>query len=199
MKKIGIIIFIGALIIGIIISNSFSFGKFFKSPISFSFGMKKIKGSGNVVTEKRDVSEFKSIDVGGAFLVEVVSQKDFALEIEADDNIISLIETEVSNGELQIGRKERFSTRNSVKIRIYAPNIEKLDISGASKISIVDIKNDSLQIESSGASKVKVEGQTNRLVIDTSGASKIDAEKMKALNVVVDGKRRKQYKSKCCR
>lgn len=189
MKKIGIIIFIFALVAGVIVSNILSVGKFFsfKSPISLNFGFKRIKGSGNIVTEKREVSEFSSIDVGGSFIIEVVAQKDFAIEIEGDDNIIRLIRTEVRRGELRIKRKKRFSTKNRIKIRIFAPDIESLDISGASKISIVNIKNASLKIDSSGASTITVEGETNRLVIDTSGASKIDAANLKAVNVIVEG------------
>jgi len=186
MKKIGIIIFIVALTVGVVISSVFSVGNYIKSPISLSFGFSKIKGSGDVITETRDLSGFKSIDVGGAFSVEIFAQQKFSVEITADDNIIPLIKTEISNGELQIGRKKRFSTKSRVKIRVYAPNIENLDISGASRISLIDLKNELLKIDSSGASKITVEGETNRLVIDTSGASRIDTSKLPAQKVLVD-------------
>ena len=43
-----------------------------------------------------------------------------------------------------------------------------------------------MQIHSSGASKINVEGTTVNLEIETSGASKIEAESLKAENVSVD-------------
>ena len=76
MKKIGIIIFAVAIVVGVGISNILSIEGFsFKSPVTFSFGS-KVKGSGNVITEKRDVAEFNKIDVGSNFRVEVVAQKE---------------------------------------------------------------------------------------------------------------------------
>ena len=69
MKKAGIIIFAVALTIGLVVSNMFSFGhmpgKFFNSSMNFS----GVHGSGNAATEKRDLSGFKSVDVGGVFQV----------------------------------------------------------------------------------------------------------------------------------
>ena len=186
MKKIGFIIFIFALAAGVVLSNFFSFGGCsFKSPVSLSFGS-KVKGSGNVVTEKREIADFKSIEVSGIFEVEVVAQKEFSIEIEADDNLLELIKTEVKDGTLEIERKKRFSSRNSIKIRISAPNIEKLDNAGVSKVTIVNIANESLQIDSSGASKVKLEGTTNKLNLDISGASRIDASGLSASKVAVE-------------
>lgn len=185
MKKIGIIIFIFALIAGVIIANFFSFGNLvIESPISFSFG--KVQGSGNTVTEKREISDFKNIDVSGIFRVEIVAQKDFSLEIEADDNLLELITTEVDGETLKIGHAKKFSTRQSITLRISAPNIENLDVSGVSKTNLTNLDNDSLKIDSSGASRIKIEGATKHLVIDTSGASKIDAKELSAAEVTVD-------------
>lgn len=185
MKKIGIIIFAFALIAGIIFANFFSFGNLhIKSPISFSFG--KIKGSGNYVTEKREVSNFKNVEVNNIFEVEIVAQKEFSIEVDADDNLLEFIKTEVSGDTLKIENDKKFSTKNRVKIRITTPDIENLDVSGASTIRIADLNNQSLKIDTSGASSVKVEGKTNRLVIDASGASRVDTKGLSASNVSVD-------------
>lgn len=186
MKKIGLIIFITALAIGVIVANVFSFGSFsFKSPFSISIG--KIKGSGNFVTEKRQVSDFTKVDVSGAFEVEIIAQKDFAVEVDADDNLLKIIKTEVKGDTLEIGRDKSFSSRHRIKIRVYAPNIEDLDVSGASKINLVNINNESLNIETSGASSVKIKGQTENLTLDMSGASQIEAKDLSAKQVSVDG------------
>lgn len=186
MKKIGIIIFIVALAIGVAVAGVFSFGRAAGNLFSFNIGFGGVKGSGNVQTEKRTVSNFTAIDVGGVFIVEVTAQKDFSVEVEADDNLLPLIKTETDGETLKIETEERLSTRNPIRIRISAPDIENLQISGASKVSVVNLKNDSLHVDSSGASKINVEGETGNFTVDMSGACKLDAEKFKAETVSVD-------------
>lgn len=183
MKKIGIIVFISALIIGAIFANVFSFGKVSFTGFSFNRG---IKGSGNLQTEKRDISNFKAIEVGGVFKVEITAQKDFDVQIEADDNLLQYVETEVDGETLEISTTKRISTQNPIIVRIGAPDIENLEVSGASSLNLVNLNNDSLRVDSSGASNIKVEGSTKNLVIDLSGASKINAENLQSENVSVD-------------
>ena len=78
MKKIGILIFILALMVGVVFSSFFSFGKVETSNlIKFNFS-RGVKGSGNVVTEQREVSDFTGIDVGGIFNVEATAGREYS-------------------------------------------------------------------------------------------------------------------------
>lgn len=186
MKKTGIIIFIIALFIGLIFANVFSFGKTSARFFNFNFSFGGVKGSGNVVKENRGVSDFTQVDVSNAIQVEIVAQKDFSVEVEADDNILPLITTEIRGNVLRIKSEKGYNSKTPVIVRVSAPNIEDLDVSGASKVNLTNLNNESLQIHSSGASKINVEGTTVNLEIETSGASKIEAENLKAENVSVD-------------
>jgi len=185
MKKVGLIIFILALTIGLILANVFSFGKTTARFFNFSIGG-GVSGSGNTASEKRDVADFQAIDVGGVFQVEVTAQKDFDVEIEADDNLLPLIKTEVRGGVLRLETEKRISTGNPIRVRISAPDIQNLEVSGASKVSLTNLSNENLEIDSSGASKITVAGETANLIIDVSGASKIDAENLKTENASID-------------
>jgi hypothetical protein len=185
MKKIGFIIFIIALIVGVSLANIFSFGKMTGRIFSFSINS-GVAGTGNMASEKRDVSDFRGVNVGGVFQVEATAGKDFSVEVEADDNLLSLIKTEVRGGTLRIETEERLSSKNPIRVRITAPDIENLDVSGASKVSLHNISNENLIIDASGASKIIVAGESANLVIDASGASKIGAENLKSENVAVD-------------
>ncbi len=186
MKKIGIIIFVIAVIIGITFANFFSWGKASARMFNFTVSFGGVQGSGSIQTEKRNLSEFNAIEVGGAVEVEVVAQKDFSVEVEADDNLLQFIKTEVNGDTLVIKTDKRFSTRNPVRVRISAPDIENLEVSGASKLSLVNLKNDSLRVDSSGASKIKVDGETKNLSVELSGASRLDAENLKTENADID-------------
>jgi hypothetical protein len=184
MKKIGLLIFIGALAIGVVLASVSSFGKLGGRLFSFNFG--GVHGSGSMKSETRDVSGFSAVDVSGAFEVEIVAQKEFSVEVEADDNLLELIRTEVDGDTLKIKSEKSIKSGNPLKIRITAPNIASLDLSGASKVNLTNLSNESLSLDSSGASKIKIEGTTKTFDVEMSGASKLEAENLKAENVSVD-------------
>ena len=185
MKKIGIMVFVVAILLGVFVSSFFSFGRLSEKAFNFSF-RSGVKGSGNIASETRDVGSFSGVDVSGVFQVEITAQKDFAIEIEADDNLLSLIKTEVRGGVLRIETEKRVSTSNPLKVRISAPDIDDIDASGASKVSINSVKNNEMRVHTSGASKINLAGETASLFIEVSGASSIDAENLKAEKADVD-------------
>lgn len=185
MKKFGILIFIAAIVVGILVTGFFSVGEAARPFFSFSFG-NKVKGSGRLVTEARDVRDFNGIDVGGVFNVEIVAQKDFFVEVEADDNLVPLIKTEVRDGVLHIEAEKRISSGNGLKIRISAPDINRIDASGVSRVDLKDSKNEEMRIDVSGASKITINGETSRLFVDVSGASKVFAGGLKTEDANVE-------------
>ncbi len=179
MKKFGFLVFVAAIILGIAISSFFSFGKADYKLFNFSIN-KKAQGSGNIAVESRDVSGFNGIDVSGVFQVEIKANQNFAVEVEADDNLLPLITTEVRDGILHIEAADRILSNNGLKVRISAPDIDKIQATGASKVNLAGIKNENLSIDTGGASKIFVNGETARLEAEVSGASSIDAENLKA-------------------
>jgi hypothetical protein len=185
MKKFGILIFIVTILVGVVFANLFSFGKASGKLFNFSF-LSAIKGSAVAGSEVRNVSGFKGVDVGGIFQVEVTVGKDFAVEVEADDNLLQYIKTEVEHGVLKIETTERINSHTPMRIRISAPDIESVGASGACKVSVAGVKNSALNVDTSGASKIKVAGETQDLNIEVSGASNIDAESLKAQTATVD-------------
>ena len=185
MKKIGIIVFAVAILLGVFVSSFFSFGRLSERVFNFSFNS-GTKGSGKLASESREVGSFTGVDVSGVFQVEITAQKEFGVEIEADDNLLPLIKTEVRGGVLRIETKQKISTSNPLRIRISAPNIDNIEASGASKVTLSNVKNDDLRVDTSGASKITLAGETANLTIEVSGASAIDAENLKAENANVD-------------
>lgn len=185
MKKVGIIVFIVAILVGVVFANLFSFGKASGKLFNFSFGS-AIKGSAVAGSEVRDLRGFSGVDVGGIFQVEVTAGKDFSVEVEADDNLLQYIKTDVEEGVLKIETTERINSHTPMRIRISAPDIESVSASGACKVSLAGVRNSALNVDTSGASKIKVAGETEALNIEISGASNIDAESLKAQTATVD-------------
>jgi len=186
MKKIGLIVFAVAIVIGVAFANFTSWGKASGKIFNFSINFKGEKGSGNVRSEIRDLRDFNSVDVGGVFQVEITAQKDFSVEVEADDNLLQYIKTEVRGGRLEISMDRRVKTSNPLRVRIGAPNIEKLEASGVANVTVINLKNSDFAVDTSGASKLNISGETQNLTVDVSGATEINAEDLKAVNANVD-------------
>ena len=175
MKKLGLIVFLSALLIGTFSAISCSIGN-----------LSGVQGSGNSKSEKRNVSGFKEVNAEGAINLEIVAQKDFSLEVEADDNLLPNIKTEVNGDTLKIFTNDKISSKTKIVVKISMPEVTSLDISGASGAAVSFAKTDTLKLVANGASKIKIDGQINTLNSDASGASSIDAENLKVENADVE-------------
>src|SRR5688500_5437256 len=116
MKKIGILLFLVTLAIGLAISSLSSWGSASSRLFNLSVSFGGTKGSGHIASESRDVSGFKSIDVGSVFQVEITLNEEYGVELEADDNLLPLIRTEVRNGILVIKAEEKLKSKNPIMI-----------------------------------------------------------------------------------
>jgi hypothetical protein len=151
-------------------------------------GMSDVQGSGKRQTEKRQVAPFTSISTEGAFDIEVVCQKDLSLEVEADDNILPLVSSEVSGNVLHLRPARGYSVSDPPKFKITVPNLEAISATGAGRIQITEVNNERLQISSDGAPAITVSGTTKMIGIDTNGAAKIDTHNLRAAHAIVDSK-----------
>ena len=185
MKKFGLLIFIIAIVVGVIFANLLSFGRVASKVFNFS-SVSSVKGSGTERSEARAVRDFKVIHIGGVFEVDITAGRDFGLEITADENLLQYIKTEVHDGVLKIETTESIKSRNPLEVRVSAPDIQQLEVSGAAKVNLEGINNSSLDLDTSGASKISVSGATSALQIDVSGASNIDAENLRTQTATVE-------------
>jgi Putative auto-transporter adhesin, head GIN domain len=147
-----------------------------------------VRGSGNRVMQKREIGDFKSISSQGAFDIRVVCQQPLSLEIEGDDNIVSLVSSEVSGGVLYLKSLRDFSVNEPIVFRISVPNLEAFAVSGAGKIDISGLNSERFEIDANGAPNIRVAGLTKIVDISSNGAAKIDTQKLQADRAIVDSK-----------
>ena len=76
-----------------------------------------IAGSGVRKTEKRDLKSFNAIDTTGAYEIDATCQRPASFEIEADDNILPLIKTEVRDGILFVSNDQVYNSAKAVSLR----------------------------------------------------------------------------------
>ena len=98
----------------------------FFSGCHFDYNSKK--GSGNITTENRTVTEkFTGLDVSSAIELTIEQSDKTEIIVEADDNLQSSIITEVKNGMLVISSEPYLNIRNGTrKVKVKLPIIENL-------------------------------------------------------------------------
>ena len=153
------------------------------------------RGNGNVVKQERKVSAFNAIEVSGAFDVYLSLGSTQSVIVEADENLMPLIRTEVSGGILKIDNKKPIHDSKSLKVYITVTDLKKIEVSGAvdlqtqNKLTLneleieisgatdatLDLAVQKLVVSSSGGSKLKFSGMANKVDMDVSGAVDIHA------------------------
>jgi hypothetical protein len=138
------------------------------------------RGSGNVISETREVSGFEAIDVEYPAEVFISQGSSESLEIEAEDNLLPNLKTQVRNGKLEIfyrreGGKHVNPTK-TVRITIVVKDLTDVNFSSAGEITIEKLKTDNLDASLSGAGNLNLEDvELNGLQVSLSGAGSLNA------------------------
>jgi hypothetical protein len=138
------------------------------------------RGSGKIVAETRDVSDFDAIEVSYPAAVFIRQGTTESLEIEADDNLLPNLKTEVRNGKLEIfyrrGDGKHVNPTKTPRITIVVKNLADVDFNSAGELTIEKLKTDNLDVSLSGAGNLNLEQvQLKGLGVSLSGAGSMTA------------------------
>ncbi len=156
----------------------------------------RVKGSGKVISESRQVPEFRELRLEGRGKVALTQGNPSSVEVTTDDNILLSIETEVTNGKLIISHKKGMNLRPTtlnfaITVKDLAGisiagsgdiignevfNSERLytDIAGSGDIAI-EVSADRLESSISGSGSISLSGSTNSYDARITGSGDIDA------------------------
>lgn len=172
---------------------------------NFSNSLKSINGSGNVVTEKRDIQgSFENVTVSNAIDLVIEQSDKTEITVEADDNLINKISTKIEGNTLVI--KCDYNSFNNIKSKrviVKMPSITNIKASSASTVKSiniirgedinldassaatmnVNIESDAVTCETSSASNITIEGKALKLNASASSGSGIDAKRMLANDI----------------
>jgi hypothetical protein len=137
-------------------------------------------GSGIVKSQTREVSDFHAIEIDYPAQVVITQGKAVSVKIEAEDNVLPGLITQVKNGTLHIFYKpdndKLVNPTKAVKITIVVKNLDNVDFSSAGELTINGLKTDKLDFSLNGAGKVTISDITTKaLKLDLSGAGSLDA------------------------
>jgi len=166
----------------------------------------KIPGNKTVITQDRPVTSFHAIKVSGGIDVELSQGNDLKLQVEADENLISKIRTEVKDGVLNIYSEGSNWNAQTMKVHITFLQLDaitasggcdieskqklnftnlKLDLSGGCDIEL-NCKADNLVCKQSGGCDVELSGEAQKGTFNVTGGSDVKASEFHLKNCTVD-------------
>lgn len=168
-------------------------------------GNKTVRGSGNLVTEERQLSEFDQISLNGIGTISVATGDRQHLKIRTDDNVMPLIVTEVRNRKLVISHNKWNLRPTTLDFTIMVKNMKGAsisgsgdiygknrfvskdfytDVSGSGNISL-ELEADQLDSDISGSGSIQLSGKADFYNASITGSGKIRADNLEAKNASI--------------
>lgn len=132
-----------------------------------------VAGSGEVISDTRELGEFDEIELDIAADVSVKIGKPTPLEIQGDDNILPLIKTKVVDGRLVVSADRSFKTKQTLVLKLTVANLKAAEVRGSGDMHIAGIDNPSLQLALKGSGDLQVTGKTGQLAVSVAGAGDV--------------------------
>jgi hypothetical protein len=130
-------------------------------------------------TEDRDMPEFDAVQVESGIRAKVEIGPRKPVRVEADDDVLPLIEMRVEDGALRVGFKPdtRFRGDRRVSLTIQTPRLRAVAASGGSVIRAAFTRAEESAAEASGGSELHLRGiDANQLSIQGSGGAVIELD-----------------------
>lgn len=171
-----------------------------------------VRGSGNLISDTRTISNFDRINLNGSGKVIIIQGEEESLLVETDDNIMEYVTTEIHGSTLELDFDfTRVMTIDPTQITftLHVKDLAGLNVSGSGDIIAQSIETDNLDVDVSssgsvridsctagevtvkinGSGQVEMAGEATRQTIDISGSGKYIADNLYSdtANINLDG------------
>lgn len=142
-----------------------------------NIGRNRVRGSGKVSSEERPVSGFDRVSLSGIGQLEIVVGDEESLVIEAEDNLLQYITTEVRGRELGIGVQRGISLDPTEPIRysLTVTDLSRVQVSGSGSVFMETLETEALELAVSGSGNLEfADLQVQELSVNASGSGNFD-------------------------
>jgi hypothetical protein len=138
-----------------------------------------VVGSGKVVSEERQISSIESISIGSSMNLIIEQNGNESIKIEAPQDIIPYITTEMVDGELQIEIKPvRFMSISSINCYVSVKDLNAIRVSSSASVKCDNLNTENLLVEMASSSK-------GSLTVDVTN---LDLRIASSANLTISGK-----------
>ena len=135
-----------------------------------------VRGSGETAIEQRSESGFDAVALRGIGTLYIEQGDEESVEIEAEDNLIEYLETQVQDGILRIKHRNRVNLRPREPVNFYltAKALDTIMISGSGDVEASDLSASRFSVTISGSGDVEVGSLgADVLEVEISGSGKV--------------------------
>lgn len=137
---------------------------------------REIKGSGNVVTQDREINNFTEIKSCCSMKVIATKGASCSVKVEVDDNLQQYIETQVNGDRLVIKRTGNKNIDPTGRVTVYVtlPELSGLYASSSSDLIVKSpFSGDRLDVDVSSSAEIEVEFTGNRVNVEGSSSGTV--------------------------
>jgi hypothetical protein len=134
-----------------------------------------VDGNGISKTEVRTASGFSEISSSGDFNVTVMPGAEYSVEVTAESNLLSYIETDVIGNTLKIRTRGLYSLQghNPINVLITTPVLNRLNLSGSGMIKTGSFIGSNIQIVISGSGDIDTQISADQINANVSGSGTV--------------------------
>lgn len=150
---------------------------------------RRVRGSGNVISEDRSVSEFNKVYKSGRGNLIIELGDEEALRVEAEDNLIEYIETHVNNRTLEISIRADVDVEPTEEIRYYltVKSLDAISVSGLGDVSIPAMEADRFSVDITSFGSLMIGNlETRSLFVDINSFGGVNIENLNTERLSVD-------------
>lgn len=179
---------------------------------NWSFGSgERVKGSGEVLSETRSPGSFEAVSLNGSFKVTIRQAASESVQVRADSNLLSMIETRVVDGSkgktLEIGPKKGMNlvpsgpiqitldmvalrgiaVEGSGDVRVETMKTPSLDvgIAGSGDVRLADLYSETVTLKVAGSGDIYAKGRANSVTVSVAGSGDVKVADLAADQVKV--------------
>ena len=148
-------------------------------------GRSIVNGSGRIVTQARPVSNFRAIELGGSADLHVRLGSRPSLSIQADDNLMPYLTSDVVAGTLRLGTRGSFRTHHRLAIYVTVPDVQSIRSRGSGNVDVTGVSNREIHLVTQGSGDLRARGRTGFLDAKVQGSGNADMRGIEADNARV--------------
>lgn len=137
-----------------------------------------MEGNGDLKSEFRRASGFDEITSNGDFNVTIMPGNKFSVEVSAESNLLSYIETDVVGNTLKIRSRGLYSLRQNFPIEVYItmPKLNSISVSGSGLVKTGSFSSDNFDLALSGSGEIEADISADKVKANVSGSGRITIE-----------------------
>lgn len=129
-----------------------------------------VEGSGNRTSEERDLEPFSEIYLAGSEEILVTVGEPQSVTVEADDNLIELVETLVKGDTLVIRTEKNYRSSKGIRVTITVPELDEVGVAGSGDMEISGLAASGFSVSVTGSGAVSVRGSAERVDATVTGS-----------------------------